>query len=138
MKSGLLQNDSALNFILAGNATVTFLNTQSKNRFTFKVSKPKDSDVHFVSVLTGPDTYTFLGSIFNNNFKSSKKSTIQESAQSFQVFKFVFDRLKTKNLPDVIEIYHEGKCGRCGRALTVPESIVSGFGPECVKKVKTL
>ena len=138
MKTGLLQNDSALNFILAGNATVTFLNTQSKNRFTFKVSKPKDSDVHFVSVLTGPDNYTFLGSIFNNNFKSSKKSTIQESAQSFQVFKFVFDRLKTKNLPDVIEIYHEGKCGRCGRALTVPESIVSGFGPECVKKVKTL
>ena len=138
MKTGLLKNESALEFILAGNATVTFLNTQSKNRFTFKVSKPKDSDVHFVSVLTGPDTYTFLGTILNNNFKSSKKSTIQESAQSFQVFKFVFDRLKTKNLPDVIEIYHEGKCGRCGRALTVPESIVSGFGPECVKKVKTL
>ena len=138
MKTGLLKNDSALNFILAGNATVTFLNTQTKNRFTFKVSKSKDNDIHFVSVLTGPDAYTFLGSIFNNNFKSSKKSTIQESAQSFQVFKFVFDRLKTKNLPDVIEIYHEGKCGRCGRALTVPESIVSGFGPECVKKIKTL
>ena len=138
MKAGLLKNDTALDFILAGNATVTFLNTQSKNRFTFKVSKPKDSEVHFVSVLTGPDTYTFLGSIFKNNFKSSKKSTIQESAQSFQVFKFVFDRLKTKNLPDVIEIYHEGKCGRCGRQLTVPDSIVSGFGPECVKKIKTL
>lgn len=138
MKPGLLQNNSALDFILAGNATVTFLNTQSQNRFTFKVTKPKDKDVHFVSVLTEPDTYTFLGSIFTGNFKSSKKSTIQESAQSFQVFKFVFNKLKTKNLPEVIEIYHEGKCGRCGRQLTVPESIVSGFGPECVKKVKTL
>lgn len=138
MKTGLLQNGSALNFILAGNATVTFLNTQTQNRFTFKVSKSKEKDIHFVSVLTGPDTYTFLGSIFNGNFKSSKKSTISESSQSFQVFNFVFNRLKTKNLPDVIEIYHEGKCGRCGRALTVPESIVSGFGPECVKKIKTL
>ena len=138
MKAGLLKNDTALDFILAGNATVTFLNTQSKNRFTFKVSKPKDSDIHFVSVLTGPDTYTFLGSIFNNNLKHSKKSSISESAQSFQVFKFVFERLKTKNLPEVIEIYHEGKCGRCGRQLTVPDSIVSGFGPECVKKIKTL
>lgn len=138
MKTGLLQNGSALNFILAGNATVTFLNTQTQNRFTFKVSKSKDNDIHFISVLTGPDTYTFLGSIFNGNFKSSKKSTISESSQSFQVFNFVFNRLKTKNLPDVIEIYHEGKCGRCGRALTVPESIVSGFGPECVKKIKTL
>jgi hypothetical protein len=138
MKTGLLQNDSALDFILAGNSTVTFLNTQSQNRFTFKVTKPKDKDVHFVSVLTGPDTYTFLGSIFNGNFKSSKKSTISESSQSFQVFNFVFNRLKTKNLPNIIEIYHEGKCGRCGRQLTVPESIVSGFGPECVKKIKIL
>ncbi len=138
MKQGILKHENALNFILGGNSTVTFLNTQSQNRFTFKVTKPKDKDVYFVSVLTGPDTYTFLGSIFNNNFKSSKKSTIQESAQSSQVFNFVFNKLKTKNLPEVIEIYHEGKCGRCGRQLTVPESIVSGFGSECVKKIKTL
>jgi hypothetical protein len=27
-----------------------------------------------------------------------------------------------------IKIYHEGKCARCGRPLTVPESIESGFG----------
>ncbi len=138
MKPGQLQNDSALDFILAGNSTVTFLNTQSQNRFTFKVTKPKDKDLHYVSVLTGADTFTFLGSIYNNNFKSSKKSTIVESAQSFQVFNFVFNKLKAKNLPNVIEIYHEGNCGRCGRQLTVPESIVSGFGPECLKKIKTL
>src|ERR1700675_3055956 len=24
-----------------------------------------------------------------------------------------------------------GKCGRCGKPLTVPESIASGFGPDC-------
>lgn len=34
-----------------------------------------------------------------------------------------------------VEIWHEGKCGRCGRQLTVPESIESGFGPECVKMI---
>jgi hypothetical protein len=28
-------------------------------------------------------------------------------------------------------VWHEGRCGRCGRKLTVPESIESGFGPEC-------
>jgi hypothetical protein len=29
--------------------------------------------------------------------------------------------------------HHEGKCGRCGRLLTVPSSIESGIGPECSK-----
>lgn len=31
--------------------------------------------------------------------------------------------------------YHEGRCGRCARRLTVPESIINGIGPECAKKV---
>jgi hypothetical protein len=30
-------------------------------------------------------------------------------------------------------VWHEGSCARCGKKLTVPESIESGFGPECVK-----
>ena len=34
-------------------------------------------------------------------------------------------------MPPAFEIRHEGKCGRCGRALTVPESVDTGFGPEC-------
>ncbi|MGQ4872128.1 MAG: DUF6011 domain-containing protein, partial [Candidatus Thorarchaeota archaeon] len=32
-------------------------------------------------------------------------------------------------LPEKVRIWHEGKCGRCGRRLTVPESIESGYGP---------
>ena len=31
------------------------------------------------------------------------------------------------------ETHHEGKCCRCGRKLTVPSSIESGWGPECIK-----
>lgn len=137
MTQGKLQNSEALNFILAGNATVTFLNPKTDNRFTYKITKPKDKDVFFVSVLTSTDTFTFMGSILSLNFKSSKKSSISESAQSFKVFKWVFNKLKTNDLPDFIEIYHEGRCGRCGRNLTVPESITSGYGPECVKKIKS-
>ena len=35
----------------------------------------------------------------------------------------------------MLEVWHEGRCGRCNRALTVPESIASGIGPECAKHV---
>ena len=32
------------------------------------------------------------------------------------------------SLPTFIEIWHEGKCGKCGRTLTVPDSIINGLG----------
>jgi hypothetical protein len=32
-----------------------------------------------------------------------------------------------------VEIWHEGRCGRCARRLTVPASIVIGIGPECAE-----
>ena len=32
------------------------------------------------------------------------------------------------------DVMHAGRCCKCGRQLTVPESISSGWGPECQKK----
>lgn len=33
-----------------------------------------------------------------------------------------------------LSYYHEGRCGRCRRKLTVPESIINGIGPVCAAK----
>ena len=41
-----------------------------------------------------------------------------------------------KPLPEPARIFHMGRCGRCGRALTVPSSIESGLGPECAAKME--
>ena len=40
-----------------------------------------------------------------------------------------------RDFPAGFEFWHEGRCARCSRRLTVPESISSGFGPECIKLV---
>jgi hypothetical protein len=128
-------------FMLAGNATFTISNKETGNRFTFKV-QGGDNKPHFVSVLTGPDNeanYTFIGiipigTIFDRkNFRYSKKSTIPFQAQSIKAFMWLWRNLD--NLPPQIEISHAGKCGRCGRRLTVPESIEMGIGPECLSKI---
>jgi hypothetical protein len=29
------------------------------------------------------------------------------------------------------KIWHRGFCAKCGKALTVPESILTGVGPDC-------
>ncbi len=125
----------ALKFMFAGKSIITFLNSQSSNRFTFKVKQAKDSNLFFVSVLTSPDTYTYIGTCVEGNYKHGKKSSITKDAQSVKVFEFMLNRLKTDDLPDFLEVWHEGHCGKCGKRLTVPSSILNGLGPECIKKL---
>lgn len=136
MKTGLISHENALRFIYGGKCFVTFLNTQSENRFTYKVFKCKDDDsLYFVSLLTGPEQYTFIGTLTDVNFYHSKKSTIGFDAQSVKVFKYVLNKLKENTLQDFIEIYHDGRCGKCGRQLTTPNSVTIGIGPECLKNI---
>jgi hypothetical protein len=48
---------------------------------------------------------------------------------------FPDEKLAIKVRMNAVEFWHEGKCGRCNRKLTVPSSIESGFGPECINHV---
>ena len=130
-----LDNKEALRFIFAGKSLVTFLNTKTDNRFTFKVKQAKNSNLFFVSVLTSPDIYTYIGTTTNGVYKHGSKSNISKDAQSVKVFEYVVNKLKIDNLPDFVEVWHEGKCGKCGRTLTVPSSIATGIGPECMKSL---
>jgi hypothetical protein len=135
----LTSAEQALKFILAGNARVTVVSKKSQARFTYRVRRPAGDKPWFVSVLTGSDNendYTFFGTIFANmELRHSRKSSIGEEAPSVVAFRWLFSHLLRGNLPETVEVHHEGRCGRCGRALTVPESIESGFGPECINHV---
>lgn len=138
-----LSNGSIGKFILAGNAIFTLKNTATGNRFTFKIRQPKASTPHFVSVLTGSDNtsdYTFLGTVFNAydspKYYYGKRSTIGFDAQSAKTIAWFLGQLFNKKaLPSSIEVWHAGKCGRCGRLLTDPQSIADGIGPICIDKI---
>ena len=118
-----------LRFMLAGNATFTIVSKKTGVRFTYKVKASKD--VHFVSLLTSPDEYTFLGTIFEGSkFVYGRRSLIAIDAPSVQAFTWFWQDVETPR----VDFFHAGKCGRCGRELTVPESIESGLGPECAKR----
>jgi hypothetical protein len=134
MKVGQISHENATNYILGGKAFVTFLNPSTGNRFTYKVLKHKTDDIYFVHVLTNPDTYMFLGTIRNFVFRFSQKSKILRDARSHIVFDYVFHNLGMRTLNSSIEIFHDGKCGRCGRQLTDPISVETGLGPYCRNK----
>ncbi len=121
-------------FVRAGKARFTLVSKKTGARVTYKVRASKDGNVHFVSTLTGPDnttSYTFLGTIFSSGeYRHGSRSSIAPTAASAVAFEYFF-RAVAQGDVSKIEFWHEGRCGRCGRVLTVPGSIETGFGPEC-------
>jgi hypothetical protein len=136
-------------FVLAGRAKFTLVSKATGARFTFRVSVPKDLEpgvdpIHFVSLLTGADNesaYSYFGYVKRGVFYHGRaKAKVAETAPSCKAFVWFFRMLITQQIKPLldagkVEFWHEGACGRCGRTLTVPSSIASGFGPECIGRI---
>lgn len=138
-------------FISAGNATITTVSRNTGARFTFKFQRPKPKQAGepmpefpiFCKVLTGQDNenaYTFVGTLWPEDtrltYRHSPKSAVNMNAPSVLALRWLVSALdKPEEVLDQCEVYHEGRCGRCGRKLTVPESITTGYGPECVSLI---
>jgi hypothetical protein len=127
----------ARSYCLAGHARITLVDKKSGARFTYKIRQPEGKP-HFVSVLVGPDNeadYRFLGTIFSRQIYSHEaRSRIAFEAPSATAFDYAWSFLALGQLPKGVEVWHEGVCGRCGRTLTVPESIARGIGPICANE----
>lgn len=140
----LLDGNFAREFALAGDATFTVQNPNTGGRFTFQVTAPRNAGggkdlgagVRFVSVLTGPNNeqdYQFLGTIFlhDGQYRHGAKSKIGPDDTSAKAFAWLWPLMFIGAGWTPVEIHHMGRCGRCGRALTVPRSVRSGLGPIC-------
>lgn len=119
----------------------------------------------FASVLTGSDNesdraYTYLGTIWGDaadrRYVHGKKSKVGPDAPSALAAAWLVARLADLEaaliagpaaedagdkladpvrLLGCVELWHEGRCGRCAHRLTVPESIDNGLGPICAEKL---
>lgn len=133
--------DDAREFILAGNAYFTLRSRATGTRFTYRVRASEDGRVHFVSVLSGSDNenaYSYFGIIKAGREWRHGGAKARAAIDSPSVAAFAwFWRRAFEDMPTSLEFWHEGRCGRCGRLLTVPESLARGIGPECAKRVFT-
>ncbi len=124
-------------FALAGNATFTVRSVPTNVRFTSRVRQVQPGGPHFVSLMSGPDntsSFQCLGTIFSDlNYAHGRKSRIGTNAPSAIAFGWVWAH--RDELDGKVEVFHAGKCCRCGRKLTTPESIEAGIGPECKGKI---
>lgn len=145
---------TAMKFMLAGNAYFTIRSLKSGVRYTFRVAINKHDDqfckfcrntpctcepMWFVSMLTGSSNehdYSYMGIVKGGFFKTTSKSRFGAQSQPVLAFNWLFAKLQAEHMPTTMEMWHEGRCGRCGRKLTVPESIEAGIGPECASRME--
>jgi Family of unknown function (DUF6011) len=131
--------DDARAFALAGNAILTLQSLRTGTHYTYRVKQATNQQtqepqpgVYFVNLLTSgsadDDGFTYLGLIRRGAFGLTAKSHMTLDSGPVKAFRFF---LQAKQLHADLVVRHEGRCGRCGRTLTVPESIDSGLGPEC-------
>ncbi len=125
----------AVQFALAGRARLTMVSKKTGTRFTYRITQRDATSPHFVSVLSGQDnesSYTFLGTVFaDKSYRHGRKSPVSPEAPSTKAFAWAWSYLAKGQMPPSCEVWHEGRCGKCGRSLTVPSSIASGIGPVC-------
>lgn len=140
--------DAVIDFLFAGNALFTLRSLKSGLRYTYRV-RGKREDAHtvdptfFVSLLRGPNNeedYAYVGVLRRDlGLRFTQASRMGPEAPSALILLWFLDKAKRQRAvlgraKDGVEVWHEGRCGRCGRVLTVPESIARGIGPECAMR----
>lgn len=130
-------------FLQAGRAIGTLVG--NTNRYTFKVSAVEDRQhagryTLFVNLLTGPENtsdYTYLGILDRSTglIKLTRASRLPADRGPVAAWNWFMARIWSGRMPTAGQFWHVGRCGRCGRVLTVPSSIAAGLGPECQGKV---
>lgn len=146
MHPHLIPQNNALAFFTGGKSLFTLRSVKTGTRFTYRMNVPKseckeDPKIIFVEVLTGPDNesdYRYIGFVRKNGnnweFFYGKASKIKADAPNVIAFSYVFNNIAAGRCISNLEVWHEGKCCRCGRTLTDPSSIESGIGPECATR----
>lgn len=131
--------NQAFRYITGGHGTFTLVGKNA--RYTYSTSQSADDKGNlspiFIRVKTGPDNDAYIGYLPLTNLASlqaGKKGL--PGAQSYQALEWWLKSFMAKS-PKITDaqVWHEGTCCRCGRQLTVPESIASGIGPVCAEKV---
>jgi len=124
-------------FITGGKAEFTVQNVVSNNHLTFSISKDKVKPHFYVNVCYSYVQYIYIGLLVINDgkysfIKSKRLQDSKEDSTSVKVIEYMIKYyLNSDDGHNNLAFYHHGRCCKCGRPLTTPESIQKGIGPFC-------
>jgi hypothetical protein len=131
----------------AGRATLTFRNTEKETHMTIKVKQARDKNdrkkklpIFFLSVSLLGDRqtgYIHAATIYQDTMNIKLSSSAQNNEQLLKVVQFIWNALANPQIlkDKKVALLHEGRCCRCSMPLTHPESINTGFGPDCLEHI---
>jgi hypothetical protein len=120
------------------NGIITVENPARGTHRTFRIeTQPADAKFapgeRILSLLIGADNEAdYLGIGF---VKDDGRVFLWKRYQTEQHFALARVLQKVEHFKSIGLVYHfEGRCRKCNRVLTTPESIKSGIGPTCAKR----
>lgn len=137
------------NYATAGRAVVTIVSRVTQERVTLKIKKMKDNEKRFfVNVRKSTEAddnnwrnWSYIGVFdLDRGFWTTSKTNYDQgtgikAAAWFLSIVANGDLDNQNSLMEQADIWHEGRCGRCSKELTVPESIAQGLGPTCAGRI---
>lgn len=128
---------AALSFALAGRAVLTLQSERTGVHFTYQLRRAEaDKRLWYVSVLNGPQQFVYMAVLDDRGPRATRKSAVGADAPAFRAFSYWWQHAAAGKAAPHCTARHEGRCGRCHRALTHPESLDAGIGPECATKME--
>lgn len=133
------------NFIFAGHSIFTLENSETGNYITFRIRQIKKNNqlvpnqfaIQCKSLNDGDYGYQFLGFLNLDRKYFKRWGNANPSYIGYKTLYWLLNNLENLEKFTKLKIYHEGVCCKCGRTLTVPESIDNGIGPECMERILT-
>lgn len=111
-------------------------------RVNYREANGKYGEAYFLNLLAGPNNtadYSYLGMLnpATGAVKLTHKSRMSDKSWPVRLVRRIMAALWTGDGRAIqqagFDLLHADRCGRCGRALTTPESIERGLGPVCVQ-----
>lgn len=125
------------NYITARQPVFTLVG--QSDRYTYRMKQCEDrGNFWFMYSLCGPDNtqnYRYIGCMYINvENKFRFKNFPKNDGPAARAARWFVNRINIDRPMKTCQFLHSGKCSRCGRLLTTPESIQKGLGPVCASK----
>lgn len=131
-------------FVFAGHALFT-VQSGTGAHLTYRVSRARRKGTGdderrpwFVRTASGEERY--IGCVWPRpvGWEFVPARQVDPSAVEIRAFRWLVAQLALGEAGSLLRqarVLHHGTCGRCGLELTHPDSIASGIGPDCAKKL---
>lgn len=137
MAVNVIPKEHIKDFIFAGNSAFTLTSKKTNVHYTYRIKQANNNNTTYFINFNDNNKDTYAGYVrkLNNTYKFFKGNAgaLDELDEPIIALMWTIRHADDNDINNKIMIQHIGKCCKCGRPLTDPESIKLGVGPICAK-----